>query len=138
LALLEKAGERVRKLMDTKIRGVVADQVQVDEVWSLVHCKQKNVKDDNRAIGDQYTFVSFSRKSKLVLNYVIGKRSAGNAQKLMDDLALKLANRPQISADGFAAYIDAVECTFGADVDYAQLLRVCAGEEAGRDRYSPS
>jgi transposase-like protein/IS1 family transposase len=139
LALLKKAGERAAMLMDSQIRNVAADQVQVDEIWSFVHCKQKNVKEtDDKTIGDQYTFVSFDRESKLVLNYVIGKRTAGNAQKLMDDLVLRLGNRPQISTDGFAPYVDAVEWAFGANVDYAQLVKVYAGNEAGRERYSPS
>ncbi len=138
LALLEKAGERAARLLDSQIRGVVAKQVQVDEIFGFVYCKQKHVKNDDRTIGDQYSFVSFDRESKLVLNYVIGKRTAGNAQKLMDDLALRLANRPQISTDGFTPYIDAVEWAFGANVDYAQLVKVYAGNEAGRERYSPS
>jgi transposase-like protein/IS1 family transposase len=138
LALLQKAGERTARLMDSRIRGVVADQVQVDEIWSFVHCKQKHVKGDDRVVGDQYTFLSFDRKSKLVLNFVVGKRGAGNAQKLMDDLAVRLANRPQITTDGFTPYIDAVEWAFGANVDYAQLVKVYAGEEADRERYSPS
>ena len=88
-----------------------------------VECKQKHVTNDDKNIGDQYTFVSFDRKSKLVLNYVIGKRTAGNAQKLMDDLTTRITNRPQISTDGFTPYIDAVEWAFGANVDYAQLSR---------------
>jgi transposase-like protein/IS1 family transposase len=138
LNLLKKAGERAARLMDTEIRGVVADQVQADEIWSFVHCKQKNVKSDDKTIGDQYTFVSFDRESKLVINYVIGKRTAGNAQRLMDDLAKRITNRPQISTDGFTPYVDAVEWAFGSGVDYAQLVKVYAGNEANRERYSPS
>jgi hypothetical protein len=56
----------------------------------------------------------------------------------MDDLVLRLANRCQITTDGFTPYIDAVEWAFGAGVDYAQLVKVYSGEEAGRERYSPS
>ena len=138
LALLKKAGERAARLMDSQIRNVSADQVQVDEIWGFCKCKQKHVTNDDKTIGDQYTFVSFDRESKLVLNYVIGKRTAGNAQKLMDDLTTRITNRPQISTDGFTPYIDAVEWAFGANVDYAQLVKVYAGNEAGRERYSPS
>jgi transposase-like protein/IS1 family transposase len=138
LTLLEKAGERTARLMDSQIRNVVADQVQVDEIWGFCKCKQKHVTDDDKTIGDQYTFVSFDRESKLVLNYVIGKRTAGNAQKLMDDLVLRLAKRPQITSDGFKPYVDAVEWAFGANVDFAQLVKMYAGDEVGRERYSPS
>lgn len=41
-------------------------------------------------------------------------------------------------SDGYPAYVDAVEWAFGANVDYAQLIKMYAGNEAGRERYSPS
>lgn len=138
LALLEKAGTRAAALLDSAIRNVKADQIQVDEIWGFVRCKQKNVKGDDRKVGDQYTFVAIDRKSKLVISHVIGKRDAYHAQKLMDDLTGRLADRAQITTDGFKPYIDAVEWAFGADVDYAQLIKTYAGDEAGRERYSPS
>jgi IS1 family transposase len=139
LALLEKAGERTRRLLDSKIRNVAIKQVQVDEIWGFVRCKQKHVRDaaDYKS-GDQYTFVAFDRKSKLVLSYVIGKRTSGNAERLMDDLKKRLAKRTQLTTDGFSAYVDAVEWAFGADIDFAQLIKLYAGDEAGRERYSPS
>lgn len=139
LALLKKAGERAARLLDSQIHDVSVNQIQVDEIWGFVRCKQKHVKDDNdRTIGDQYTFVAFDRESKLVLSYVVGKRTAGNTQKLMDDLVLRLTNRPQITSDGFKPYVDAIEWAFGANVDFAQLVKMYAGDEAGRERYSPS
>ncbi len=139
LALLEKAGERAAALLDSKVRNVAADQVQVDEIWGFVHCKQKNTKGkDDRAIGDQYTFVAIDRKSKLVISHVVGKRTAANASRLMDDLASRLADRTQLTTDGFRPYVDAVEWAFGADVDFAQLVKIYKGDEAKRERYSPS
>jgi IS1 family transposase len=74
----------------------------------------------------------------LRLNYVVGKRTAANAQNLMDDLALRLVNRTQISMDGFKPYVDAVEWAFGTNVDYAQIVKMYASDEDGRERYSPS
>src|SRR5262249_49438899 len=61
-----------------------------------------------------------------------------NAARLMDDLAQRITVRPQISTDGFRPYVDAVEWAFGAGVDYAQLVKMYAGDEVGRERYSPS
>jgi transposase-like protein/IS1 family transposase len=139
LALLAKAGTKAARVMDSEIRFIPVEQIQADEIWGFVYCKQKNIKDENdKNIGDQYTYVSFDRKSKLVLNYVVGKRTAGNAQKLMDDLTKRVSGRAQISTDGYKPYIDAVEWAFGANVDYAQLVKMYAGDEAGRERYSPS
>ena len=114
LALLEKAGERAAKLLDSKLRNLTPKQVQVDEVWSFVYCKQKKAGIDDRETGDQYTFIALDRDSKLVLSYVIGKRNYHNASKLMDDLATRVIGRFQLTTDGFRPYIDSVEWAFGA------------------------
>src|SRR2546426_1918397 len=138
LALLEKAGERAARLLDSRIRNVTVSQVQVDEVWSFVHCNQKNAGADDREIGDQYTFIALDRNSKLLLSYVVGKRSATNASRLMDDLVTRIANRIQLTTDGFKPYVDAVEWAFGSDIDFAQLIKLYAHDEESRERYSPS
>jgi len=51
---------------------------------------------------------------------------------------VRIAVRPQLTTDGFRPYVDAVEWAFGSGVDYAQLVKLYAGDEAGRERYSPS
>jgi plastocyanin len=42
----------------------------------------------------------------------------------MGELASRLANRVQLTSDGHKAYLDAVERVFGADVGYAQLVKL--------------
>jgi 3-methyladenine DNA glycosylase/8-oxoguanine DNA glycosylase len=60
---------------------------------------------------------------------------------MMDDLRERLANRVQLTTDGHSAYLQAVEEAFGADIDYAQLVKLYgeppASPEAAR-RYSPT
>jgi IS1 family transposase len=124
--------------LDSKLRNLTPKQVQVDEVWSFVYCKQKNVVMDDQELGDQYTFIALDRDSKLVLSYVIGKRNYHNASKLMDDLAKRIITRFQLTTDGFKPYVDSVEWAFGANVDFAQLIKLYAHDEANRERYSPS
>jgi hypothetical protein len=60
----------------------------------------------------------------------------------MDDLQGRLAKRIQLTTDGHRAYLMAVEEAFGADVDYAMLVKLY-GKPEGNDRsaevrYSPS
>ena len=57
----------------------------------------------------------------------------------MDDLRSRLANRVQLTTDGLRAYLEAVEGAFGADIDYAQLIKLY-GEvpESMKGRYSPA
>ena len=56
----------------------------------------------------------------------------------MDDLASRLANRVQLTSDGHKAYLEAVEGAFGADIDYAQLVKLYGATSEGASRYSPA
>ena len=42
----------------------------------------------------------------------------------MDDVASRLVNRVQMTTDGHKAYLEAIEGSFGADIDYAQLIKM--------------
>jgi IS1 family transposase len=140
LALLEKAGDRARRVLDSKIRNISADQVQADEIWGFVHSKQKNVRPEQTKMGfgDQYTFVAIDPQSKLVLSHVIGRRNSINSDRLMMDLSDRVSGRFQITTDGFRPYLDSVPWTFGDKVDYAQLVKIFEYNEVNRERYSPS
>ena len=57
----------------------------------------------------------------------------------MDDVASRLANRVQLTSDGHKAYLEAVEGAFGADVDYAMLVKIYgASSDSAKGRYSPA
>ena len=58
----------------------------------------------------------------------------------MQDLAGRLANRVQLTTDGHKAYLEAVEGAFGADIDFAQLVKLYGDvPHAGPERkYSPN
>lgn len=59
----------------------------------------------------------------------------------MADVAARLAHRVQLSTDGLAWYLSAVENAFGwNNVDYAQLVKtygVLLDENARQRRYGP-
>ena len=56
----------------------------------------------------------------------------------MCDLSKRLAHRVQVTSDGHRAYIEAIEAGFGADVDYAQLIKVYGEVPHPAGRYSPA
>src|SRR5437867_940043 len=57
----------------------------------------------------------------------------------MQDVASRLSNRVQLTTDGFRPYLEAVENTFGTEVDYAQLVKIYGSEQViGEARYSPA
>jgi hypothetical protein len=52
----------------------------------------------------------------------------------MKDVAERMAYRVQISTDGLSAYVNAVENAFGADVDYAQIIKTYGNDSASDNR----
>ncbi len=56
----------------------------------------------------------------------------------MRDLQGRLEHRVQLTTDDFKPYLMAVEDTFGAEVDFAMLVKLFSGDETNRERYSPS
>ena len=85
-----------------------------------------------------WTFVALDPETKLVPSYRVAKRSGANAGLFMTDLSERLAkNRVQLSSDALSTYVDAVERSFGADVDYGQEVKFYDAEPIGADRYAP-
>jgi len=140
LNLLVKTGKECDGIHDRMMRHLDCSQIQVDEIWSFVGCKQRHLPPGEKSErGDAYTFVALDRDTKLVPAYWVGKRDGWNAQTFMLDLAERLAPdmRPQISSDAFDSYPWAIESAFGSAVDYGQILKKYGSEDAGRGRYSP-
>jgi IS1 family transposase len=139
--LLVEVGERCQQFHDKSVRHVSARRVQVDELWSFVGAKAKNVPEEkkNSGMGDVWTWVALDAQSKLVLSYVCGGRDAEWALQFMKDVASRLTMRVQITSDGHRAYAEAVEGAFGMDVDYAMLIKLYGAPSDKYDtRYSPS
>ena len=53
---------------------------------------------------------------------------------LLADVASRMRNRVQISSDALRAYVDAVEMNFGADVDFAQIIKTYITESIVPER----
>lgn len=90
-------------------------------------------------MGDQYVFVALDAETKLIPSYLVGKRDGETALRFMMGLQERLQGngRIQLTSDGLRAYIDAVEQTFGSEIDYAQLVKLYSAENPGPGRYSP-
>lgn len=140
--LLEDAGKACMAFHDEHVRGVEAKRVQVDEIWSFTYAKQKNVATAKAApdgAGDTWTWTALDADSKLIVQWFVGARDGYTAKLFIEDLATRLANRVQLTSDGLKAYLEAVEGAFGADVDYAQLVKLYGdAPESAKGRYSPA
>jgi IS1 family transposase len=139
--LLVDAGNAALSIHDETVRNVASKRIQCDEIWSFCHAKQKNVATAKAApegAGDVWTWTAIDADSKLIVSYLVGDRSGDSAMYLMDDLRARLANRVQLTTDGHKAYLEAVEGAFGADVDYAQLVKLYGPTITAPGRYSPA
>lgn len=141
LRTLLRIGDKCAAFLDAKIRGVQSKRVQVDEIWTYVFKKEARItSDDPPEHGDQYVFIGMDADSKLAISHAIGKRNATTAYYLMEDLKNRLATRVQLTTDGFRPYLIAVEDNFGADIDYAMLVKVYgkgSQEDAAPEWYGP-
>jgi IS1 family transposase len=143
LRYLALAGFVCMDFHDKNVRGVKAQRVECDEIWSFNYCKRVKVATAKAApadAGDVWTFTALDADSKLIVSFLIGARNAEAASDFMFDVADRLATRVQLTTDGFQPYLQAVTGAFGLDVDYAMLIKIY-GESAnavGPERkYSP-
>ena len=141
--LLVDTGKVCGSYQNRVFRDLPCKRIQVDEVWSFVYAKQKNVplaQSAPEGAGDVWTWTAICADTKLVPSWRVGDRSSATANDFMIDLRDRLANRVQLTSDGHKPYLEAVEDAFGADIDYAMLVKLY-GSEGGttpEKRYSPA
>ncbi len=88
-------------------------------------------------VGDVWTWTAMDADSKLMISWLVGERDAGYAAEFINDLAGRLATRVQLTTDGLKVYLQAIEGAFGADIDFAQLVKLFGEAPEQQKRYSP-
>lgn len=142
--ILKLLGDLGRACEEYHCRTVVnlrSKRIQCDEVWSFCYAKQKNVPAalrDKPGVGDVWTWTAMDADSKMVVSWLVGQRDAGYATEFINDVAGRLATRIQLTTDGHRTYLEAVEGAFGADVDYAMLVKLYGEAPEAEKRYSPA
>lgn len=135
-----KAGEACLRFHDATMRDLQVSTIELDEQWAFIGCKKKHVRHDEVSDrGDRWLWIALAANQKAVISYAVGKRTAEQAAFIANDLRARILNRPQITADGLAAYVPAIDLAFGVDVDFAQLVKIyqaTPGNDAAH-RYSP-
>ena len=122
--------------MDRVLVDLPCKRLQVDEIWSYVYSKAKNVPPEKVGeAGDVWTWVALDADTKLVPSYLVGGRGPQECRQFVDDLARRMADRIQLSSDGFRLYLTAVERAFGSEIDYAMIVKLYTAESSGY--YSP-
>jgi len=138
LSLLVLVGEKCERLLESRIRNIPVADVQCDELWGFVGCKEKKNVTGDPTRGDAYTFVALERNTKLILAWHLGRRTARDTVAFTEKINEAAQGHFQITTDGFKPYFDAVHLSLGTRVDFAQLVKVYAIPREGEQRYSPA
>lgn len=84
--------------------------------------------DDDPTLGDVWTFCAIDAETKLVPAHKVGKRDRVATDIFIRDIAARVKGRVQISTDGLRTYADSIERVYGADVDYAQIIKTYSND----------
>lgn len=91
------------------------------------------------------SYISWARTaldsdSKLIVSWLVGGRDTEYAIMFIDDVKSRLSDRVQLTTDGLKTYLVAVDGAFGADVDFAQLVKLYGEPKTDRPerKYTPS
>src|SRR6266542_1068398 len=85
------------------LRDLSCKRIQIDEIWSFVYAKAKNLPQERRGqfgFGDVWTFTAIDADTKLCVSWMLGTRDAGTATEFIQDVAGRLSNRIKITTDG--------------------------------------
>jgi IS1 family transposase/ribosomal protein L37E len=143
--LLVHFGTACKVWLDKQMQGLKLTHLQFDEQWTYVYKKQSRLTVEERAAcydkGDMFLWTCIDQQTKLLPSFLIGKRSADNARRFMQDVAGRIdwpnphasdrhAYQPaeyrhivQISTDGFNAYPEAVDLAFGPYAKYGTIIK---------------
>lgn len=135
-----EAGFASADYQDRTFQNLTCKRVQCDEIWAFCYAKQKNVPEEKKGqfgYGDVWTWAAIDADTKLIPSFTVGNRDAVSARHLIDDLKGRLKSKIQLTTDGLKVYADAVENSFGADIDYAMLVKTYESNQE-ETRYSPA
>lgn len=106
-------GQGCTALHGKYMRNLQVSRIELDEVWSFVKKKRRNVTaEDEDTVGDQYIFIAMDSTGKGILSWLVGKRTARNTRRFVDDVRDRVVGEPEISTDGFPAYQAAIDLAF--------------------------
>ncbi len=139
--LLVEAGTVAAEYQDRVMRNLTCRRIEVDELWGFNYCKAKNVTEKIASkvpgAGSIWLWIAIDPVSKIVPCVMLGSRNADDAHAFVSDLASRLRYRVQMTSDGYRPYLEAVESAFGAQIDYAMLVKLYGADPEGERRYSP-
>lgn len=135
-------GKGCMELHDRMMVGIQTDRLELDEAWSFVGKKQKNVKrHEVHAKGDQYIFIGIAGTQKAIIAWGVGKRTTESTLDFLHDLRQRVIGQPEISTDGFLPYRMAIRDAFGDSASHGVIVKTYSVTHLVKEaqgRYSPA
>lgn len=117
LLVLEKASEYAEKAQRTLLSSVDVSECQLDEMWSFIGKKEKNLEPLEMLkgeLGDAWIWIALDAVNKVVLAQVIGKRTTSHAVRLLQEVKRVTAHMPDLfSSDQLDQYETALLQVYG-------------------------
>jgi IS1 family transposase len=137
-----RVGMGCMELHDRLMVGIRTERLELDEAWSFVGKKQKNVKrHEINAKGDQYIFIGMAGTQKAIISWGVGKRNSESTMDFLHDLRSRVIGQPEISTDGFHPYRPAIRDAFGPDASHGVIVKTYSVTHLVKEaqgRYSPA
>lgn len=140
--LVLHVGQNCDAFLESTVRNVAAEVIELDELWGFVGCKAKtaetakpHLRSDNA--GDSWTWFAIDADSKMILSHAVGKRDEPTCDEFLTRLNNATTGRTQVTSDGFGCYTHGVPMHLGSRCDFAQLIKSYASSQS-ETRYSPA
>ncbi|HZZ29239.1 MAG TPA: hypothetical protein VFE46_14670 [Pirellulales bacterium] len=139
--LMVMVGQRCSEYMARAIKGVHVDDVQIDEIWQFIYCKNYTAKEEKivGGAGDSYCYTAIERNTKLLICWHLGRRNEPDTHEFCRKLNDATTGAFHLSSDGWASYPFAVHRQIGNRVDYGQVIKSFKEPiKEDRRKYSPA
>jgi IS1 family transposase len=113
LKLNADLGKACLKYQHEAFRGLTPEYLQLDELCTFVGNKANKV----------WIWKAIDPDTKLVPCFRVGTRDLTDALLFVEDLASRIISAPQVTSDGWRAYVPAVMEAFGPDIKFGTIMK---------------
>ena len=116
-AWLDRAARHCRLIMLSLWRNLHVTECQLDELWSFIHTKEQHLEAAKvwcATYGDAWVWIAFAPLWRVILAFVIGKRTQVEANLLLEHLKhVTTADIPFFTSDQLPEYRTALLQVYG-------------------------
>lgn len=121
MTIQDRVGKHVERAFNHHLRDLHPREVQLDELWSFLKKKEKNATDVEKLRkewGDCWVWIAFDPETKVVLGFVLGKRTKDRAVRLLKRVheVIEPGTFPLFTSDELSSYEDAIVEVFGITI----------------------